>query len=284
MKVLAHIHQLHDQLSELKSLNPVARIGFVPTMGALHQGHLQLILKAKENCEIIVCSIFVNPTQFNDPKDLEKYPRPLAKDIQLLTSTEVRVLFLPSDVEIYPPGLDLAVRVDLSYLTEVMEGPTRPGHFDGVITVVKRLLDIVQPEYLIMGQKDYQQQAIIGAMIKQLQIPTRLVTHPTLRDKDGLALSSRNVRIDPNLRPSANILYLTLQKAKLLMSNHAPDQVSNICSSLIEQQGFKIEYFSIVDGFTLQPVFEWDDHQKIVACVAAWLGDVRLIDNEILIT
>ncbi|MBK8502754.1 MAG: pantoate--beta-alanine ligase [Saprospiraceae bacterium] len=280
MHVFTTVNQIQTFLT--KERRKGRTIAFVPTLGALHQGHLTLMKHAGQLADLVVCSIFVNPTQFNEPKDLEKYPRPLREDIHLLTSVEVQVLFLPTDDEIYPPGVDLTVRANLFYLTEVMEGPTRPGHFEGVITVVKRLLDIVQPDYLIMGQKDYQQQAIIGAIIQQFQIPTKLVTHPTLRDHDGLALSSRNVRIDPKLRLTANILYLTLQKAKLLMSSHTPDQVRDICSSLITDHGFTIEYFAIVDGFTLQTVFEWADHQKILACVAAWLGDVRLIDNEIL--
>ena len=280
MQVFTTVIQIQTYLTKKRRKGKT--IAFVPTLGALHRGHLTLMRHGGQIADLVVCSIFVNPTQFNEPKDLEKYPRPLSKDIHLLTSAEVPVLFLPTDAEIYPPGVDLKVKADLSSLTDVMEGPSRPGHFDGVITVVKRLLDIVQPDYLIMGQKDYQQQAIIGAMIHQLQIPTKLVTHPTLRDQDGLALSSRNVRIDPKLRPAAHILYQALQKAKSLLPSHTPAQVSEICSSMITDHGFRVEYFTIIDGITLQPVSNWANHQKIVACVAAWLGDVRLIDNEIL--
>ena len=280
MHVFTTVHQIQQFLVKQKKRGKT--VAFIPTLGALHRGHLALMQHGSEVADIVVASIFVNPTQFNDPKDLEKYPRPLRNDIHQLSVAKVTALFLPMDDEIYPPGLKLEVSVQLGHLTSVLEGPTRPGHFEGVITVVKRLLDIVQPNFLIMGQKDYQQQAIIGEMIRQLSIPTTLIRHATERDLDGLALSSRNTRIDPALRPVADTLFKALQKVKELMPHYDPSEVINICSHMVSDQGFKLEYFAIVDATTLQPIQKWDSHQGIVACVAAWLGEVRLIDNVII--
>lgn len=277
MHVFTTVHQLKKFLNKLS--NGQKSVAFVPTLGALHAGHLSLMHHASQIADLVVVSIFVNPTQFNDLKDLEKYPRPLAQDIHLLTTNRVDVLFVPPAEEVYPKELKLVVPIDISHLTNVMEGPNRPGHFEGVVMVVKRLLDIVTPNYLVMGQKDYQQQAIIGSMIDQLKIPCKLITHPTERDKDGLALSSRNVRIDSHLRPIANTLYLALQRSITLMTSKTAAEVAKIASEMISEKGFQLEYFSIVDGNTLQPIKQWEDSEKIVACVAAWLGDVRLIDN-----
>jgi len=280
MRVFTTVHQLQNHLKKRREKKgPVA---FVPTLGALHAGHLSLMKHAQKLSQTVVVSIFVNPTQFNDPKDLEKYPRPLAKDIHLLTTHEIDVLFVPTDDEVYPPGLTLDVPIDITSLTNVMEGPSRPGHFEGVVTVVKRLLDIVKPDFLVMGQKDYQQQAIIGSMIEQLDLPIKLVIHPTERDRDGLALSSRNTRIDPILRKSANSLYKALEKAKALLQTHELQQIIDICSQDISQAGFELEYFAIVHPETLQEIPVWNGNTPAVACVAAWLGDVRLIDNMVL--
>ena len=277
MQVFTTVHQLRKFLDKHRKRERT--IGFVPTLGALHAGHLSLMHHAGQIADLVVASIFVNPTQFNDPKDLEKYPRPLAQDIHVLSTNKVDVLFLPPAEEVYPKELHVDVPIDISHLTYVLEGPNRPGHFEGVVTVVKRLLDIVTPNYLIMGQKDYQQQAIIGSMIDQLKLPCKLIIHPTERDQDGLALSSRNSRIDPGLRPIANTLYLALKQARSLTMTKSPADVAKISTEKIIKAGFKLEYFSIVDGITLQPIGEWKDSETVVACVAAWLGDVRLIDN-----
>ncbi len=280
MQVFTTVTQIAEDLQHEKGKGRTT--AFVPTMGALHEGHLALMDHARTLADLVIASIYVNPGQFNDPEDLKKYPRPLANDIHLLSTRGVDVLFLPRDTEIYPPGIEISVPADLSALTGVMEGPLRPGHFEGVVKVVKRLLDIVRPDYLIMGQKDYQQQAIINSMIRQLEIPTLLVTHPTRRDTDGLALSSRNARIDPALRPKAGTLYQALQKARKLYPRYRPAEVEEKCATLIRDQGFRLEYFTLADGITLQPVSAWDQHEKIVALVAAWLGEVRLIDNEVI--
>lgn len=280
MDIFTTVDQLHKFLEfERSKKNTIA---FVPTLGALHSGHLSLMAHARDIANVSVASIFVNPTQFNDAQDLAKYPRPLRSDIHQLAISGVDILFLPLDDEVYPPGKNLSVPVNLDHLLSVLEGPNRPGHFQGVITVVKRLLDIVQPDFLIMGQKDYQQQAIIGEMIRQLKIPTALILHPTQRDVDGLALSSRNVRIIPALRPVANTLYIALQEAKRLYRKHSPEEIMSICAKMIIDKGFRLEYFSLVDGLSLQPIRDWSSSTPVVACVAAWLGEVRLIDNEIL--
>jgi pantoate--beta-alanine ligase len=280
MQVFTTIAQLTEYLEHEKRKG--RSTAFVPTMGALHEGHLTLMAHGRTLADMVIASIYVNPGQFNDPEDLKKYPRPLAKDIHLLCTRKVDVLFLPGDPEIYPPGIEISVPADFSALTGVMEGPLRPGHFEGVVKVVKRFLDIVHPDYLIMGQKDYQQQAIINSMIRQLKIPALLVTHPTLRDADGLALSSRNTRIDPTLRPKAGTLYHALQEARKLYPRYHPAEVEEKCAALIREQGFRLEYFTLADGITLQSVSAWDQHGKIVAFVAAWLGEVRLIDNEVI--
>ncbi len=280
MQVFTTVSQVQRYLR--KRRRKKGAISFVPTLGALHQGHMALMKHGKELAPTVIASIFVNPTQFNDPSDLEKYPRPLGSDIHNLTLNEIDALFLPTNYEMYPPGLEIEMGADLSRLTSVLEGPRRPGHFEGVVTVVKRLLDIICPEFLIMGQKDFQQQAIIKAMIEQLDIDTTLVTHPTIRESDGLAMSSRNTRIDPALRGSANILYSALLLAQDLYPDHNPGEIESHCSTLIAENGFRLEYFSIVDSSTLQQVRSWEDHISVVACVAAWLGDVRLIDNKIL--
>ncbi len=277
MQVFTTVDQLNFHLEQTRKKG--RSTAFVPTLGALHDGHLTLMTFAQSLADIVVASIFVNPTQFNDPKDLEKYPRPWGHDIHLLCTIMVDILFLPPEYEVYPTGYKIEVPVDISGLTNVMEGMARPGHFEGVVTVVKRLLDIVQPDFLIMGQKDYQQQVIIGSMISQLNMQTQLITHPTLRDQDGLALSSRNVRIDPALRPVANTIFMALKKAVELRPICNPTKVEKICAEMISDQGFRLEYFTLADGLTLQPVSDWNNHDTIVACTAAWLGDVRLIDN-----
>lgn len=279
MQVFTTVESLHSYIHENPNLG---RLAFIPTLGALHQGHLALMQRGQDHCDSIVVSIFVNPTQFNNPKDLEKYPRPLANDIYLLEKQNADILFLPKNEEIYPDGLNMHVPIDVSHLTTVLEGPNRPGHFEGVVTVVKRLLDIVKPHCLIMGQKDYQQQAIIGEMIRQLKMPVELITHPTIREPSGLAMSSRNVRIDPKLRPLAPTLYQTLLEAKKMYPRYTPKQIESHCGKKILDAGFNLEYFSLVHSSSLQSVTQWGDATSTVACVAAWLGDIRLIDNMIL--
>ncbi len=257
-------------------------IGFVPTMGALHEGHLTLIERSKSENDITVCSIFVNPTQFNDKKDLDKYPRTTANDISLLTQKGTEVLFLPPPIEVYPKGLDTKLDLKMGQLDKVLEGEFRPGHFEGMAQVVKRLLDIVNPHHLYMGQKDYQQLTIVRSMIKQLDLPVKLVMCPIKREADGLAMSSRNVRLKPDIRRQATILSQTLEKAKAQIGKISPEDIQKEAMTAFDIPDFKPEYFRIVDGITLLPVEDASQSEEIVACTAVWAGEVRLIDNMIL--
>jgi pantoate--beta-alanine ligase len=255
------------------------QIGFAPTMGALHLGHLDLMRHSKAQNACTVCSIFVNPTQFNDPKDLEKYPRTPEKDLAMLESVGTEVVFMPTVEEIYPPGLDLTLQLNLNPLDQVMEGAFRPGHFQGMAQVVKRLLDIVQPDRLYMGQKDFQQFSIVGYLIQQMQLPVELVMVPTVRESDGLAMSSRNVRLNPAQRQAAPIIYQTLEWAKSQLWLRAIAEIETEALQHLSLPDFRPEYFQIVDGKTLQPITNPTEHDWIVACVASWVGEVRLIDN-----
>lgn len=254
-------------------------IGFVPTMGALHEGHLSLIRASKEKSDITVCSIFVNPTQFNDPGDLDKYPRTMGADIDLLTSVDTNVLFLPPVEEVYPAGLDTTLSLDFGALAHVMEGEFRPGHFDGMAQVVWRLLNIVQPNQLYMGQKDFQQLTIVRNMLKQMQSDIELIMCPIVREEDGLAMSSRNVLLDPTHRTIVPIIRQTLLAAKEMMDKESPQKIKAWAMEQLQQPGFKPEYFEIVDGVTLQPVERLEASTFLVACLAVWVGKVRLIDN-----
>ena len=257
-------------------------IGFVPTMGALHQGHLSLIKKAKAECDIVVCSIFVNPTQFNDDSDLEKYPRTAGNDINLLTSEHTDILLMPPVEEVYPKGLDTTLKLDFGDLASVMEGKFRPGHFDGMAQVVKRLLDIVQPSHLFMGQKDFQQLTIVRNMLTQLKMDVNLVMCPIIREKDGLAMSSRNVRLTPKHRKLAILLSKTLNEAKKLVGKKSPEEIKTLAMEKLSISEFKPEYFDIVDGITLQDINDFEGTKFAVACTAVWVGEVRLIDNLVL--
>jgi pantoate--beta-alanine ligase len=256
-------------------------IGFVPTMGALHTGHTALVEQANSEGCTVVASIFVNPTQFNDPKDLEKYPHTPERDAEMLLKAGCAALFMPPVSEVYPPGKDLTLRINFSPLDEVMEGVFRPGHFNGMATVVKRLLDITQPDRLYMGQKDYQQLSIVRAMLYRLGSTTELVMCATIREEDGLAKSSRNMRLSPEMRQISPVIYATLQQAKQQLEvNMTLDFITNTAMQQLADAGLKPEYFSIVDGLTLLPPTA--QSTMIVACVAAWAGEVRLIDNLVL--
>lgn len=257
-------------------------VGFVPTMGALHEGHLELVRMSKSDGCLSVASIFVNPTQFNDPKDLEKYPRMPEKDAALLISAGCDALFMPPVDEVYPPDVDLTVHLDFGDLDKVMEGEFRPGHFKGMATVVKRLLDIVAPQRLYMGQKDFQQLSIVRDMIRQLELPVELVMCPTVRESDGLAMSSRNMRLTPEMRAVAPIIFQTLQWVSAELPARPAGELQAEAMRRLSAAGLRPEYFDIVDGFNLQTVQGWGDSDFIVACTAAFAGEVRLIDNVVL--
>lgn len=260
------------------------KIGFIPTMGALHDGHISLIKEGRAANNIAVASIFVNPTQFNDPNDYKKYPITLDKDIQMLENAGCDVLFLPSVEEIYPQGTDIRKHYDLGYIETILEGRYRPGHFQGVCAVVDRLLDIVAPDELYLGQKDYQQCMVIKKLLeltgKDQYIHINI--SPTLREKDGLAMSSRNMRLDKESRKQAPSIYQSLSHIK--KSYHPGDltAIKKEATTFLTQNGFKVDYVEIADAGNLQPVSNWDGKQKLVSLAAAFIKEVRLIDNVLL--
>lgn len=255
-------------------------IGFIPTMGALHKGHLALIHQAAQAGDYTVCSIFVNPTQFNDARDLEKYPRTPEKDIQMLVSVGCEVLFIPAVEEIYPPDQQKQANFEFGHLEKVMEGTFRPGHFAGVAQVVSRLLHIIQPDRIYMGQKDFQQVAIVKSMLQQLHSPIQLVMCPTMRESDGLAMSSRNVRLTPEFRQKAPLIYETLTLSKKWSGNgHSPKEIQQLAIEKLKTSGLSPEYFELVESETLLPIERFNDAKSIIACTAVWAGEVRLIDN-----
>ncbi len=257
-------------------------IGFVPTMGALHDGHLSLILASKKENDITVTSIFVNPTQFNDPADLVKYPRTVEQDIEQLIGVGNDVLFLPEEEEIYPNGSEKQQLIDLNGLDKKMEGKFRDGHFDGVVQVVSRLLEIVEPHRLYMGQKDFQQFTIIGYYLEKTSSPVSLKVGPIVRESDGLAMSSRNRRLTPGFRTKATALHESLSMAKTLLGKKPLEVIKQNAMAHLKEQRLKPEYFELIDGKSLQEIDDEKDTDFIVACVAAWAGDVRLIDNLII--
>lgn len=261
------------------------KIGFVPTMGALHEGHLTLIVDAMEENDIVVCSIFVNPTQFNDPNDLIKYPRPIEKDKQMLESVGCHILFLPDVAEVYPSGL-AEPEFDLNGLDLPMEGAKRPGHFRGVVRVVYRLLDIVKPDSLYLGQKDFQQFSIIAQMLRQMKSQIKLVRVPIVREIDGLAMSSRNVRLSKEGRYLAPVLHKVLQEIEYYVNSQPfpiPKKATELAFELFKQHGInEIDYFEIVDGQSLKELHSFEDSNFAVVCAVIVIDGVRLLDNVIL--
>lgn len=276
MKVLPTISETKAFLAEKKSEGK--RIGFVPTMGALHQGHLSLMEQAKAENDILVVSVFVNPIQFNNPEDLKKYPRDLERDKKMLETVGCDVLFAPSVEEMYPEPETR--KYDFGALESVMEGAFRPGHFNGVAVVVHKLFDIVEPDRAYFGEKDFQQLAIIKKMVAMEQLPVEVIGCPIVREPDGLAMSSRNALLSKEERRQAPFIYKTLQEAKRRKEHLCAKPLKQMILNLFaSNEHFKLEYFEIVDDTTLQPIENWNNKKGTVACVAAWLGSVRLIDN-----
>jgi pantoate--beta-alanine ligase len=253
-------------------------IGFVPTMGALHQGHLELVKRSVAENDVSVVSIFVNPTQFNDKNDLLKYPRTLEADCRLLETAGDVLVFAPAVEEIYPQP-DVR-QFEFGSLATVMEGKFRPGHFNGVAQVVSRLFEIVKPDKAYFGEKDFQQLAIIRALVKQLDLPVQIVACPIVREKDGLAMSSRNIRLTAAQRKEAPVIFQTLFESKKRKNDYSPESLKLWVTNRINAvPGFQVEYFDIVDGFTLQSIQKWEDTEYPVACIAVFAGEIRLIDN-----
>ncbi len=279
MQVFVNENPLKERLNFLTSKG--LSIGFVPTMGALHEGHLSLIRASKAKCEITVCSIFVNPTQFNNKDDLKKYPKTLSEDKRKLRNAGVDIVFAPTEKVIYPENMDLSVDIDLEGLDKKWEGKFRPGHFKGVVQVVKRLLDIVVPDYLFMGQKDFQQFTIIQMMLNKLKIPVKLEVVPIFRESDGLAMSSRNVRLTEEFRKNSTILYEALCFARDNYDKMPISELENTALKMIGSKNLKPEYFKIVEKDNLEEITT-NKSNSAVAIVAAWAGDVRLIDNMVI--
>jgi pantoate--beta-alanine ligase len=264
-------------LQQTRALNKT--VGFVPTLGALHQGHLSLIELAKQQNDIVVCSIFVNPSQFNDPKDLEKYPRTIEADIKLLEHINCDVLFNPEVNEMYDGNEQW--HLNIGETEHLLEGKFRPGHYQGVTQVVNKLFNIVNPDLAYFGQKDYQQFLIISKMVKMLDMPVKLVMCPTKRETDGLAMSSRNIHLTPDDRQHALILSKTLNWLNNKFDSHNIPQLKKEAEQMISAEpGVELDYFEIADGDTLHPASE--NTKNIVALVAAKVGKTRLIDNIVL--
>ncbi|MFT3678809.1 MAG: pantoate--beta-alanine ligase [Ferruginibacter sp.] len=257
--------------------------GFVPTMGALHQGHISLINTAKKQCAIVVSSIFVNPTQFNDPKDFEKYPVTLEKDIEMLEAAGCDVLFLPAVNEMYPDGLGQKEFYDLGFLETILEGKFRPGHFQGVCQVVERLFRIVNADYSFFGQKDYQQCMVIKKLVELKQLETTIVICPTQRETNGLAMSSRNMRLSEQERSQATVIYQTMTWIKDKIKNGEEDLslIKEDSRQTLISKGFKPDYVEIANADTLEALDKPMTGIPIVILIAAFLGDVRLIDNMV---
>ena len=257
-------------------------IGFVPTMGALHRGHMALIEASVKNAGLTVCSIFVNPTQFNDPADFAKYPVTLENDLKMLAETGADIVFLPEVSEIYPAGMDQLIHYPLGQLETILEGKYRPGHFQGVCQVVHRLLDIVQPDILYMGQKDYQQCMVVQYLIDTFNIPARLETCSTIREDSGLAMSSRNMRLSEEDRSKASEIYRTLSEIKKLLKPGSLLPLKENAILRLTDAGFKVDYLEICHARDLTILDTWDGKAPVIVLVAAFLSGVRLIDNLVL--
>jgi pantoate--beta-alanine ligase len=277
LKIFTTKKDLQQYLLQIKGLNK--SIGFVPTLGALHDGHISLIKQAQENNDVVVCSIFVNPTQFNDPKDLEKYPRTIEADITLLEQVNCDILFNPPVSEIYDDNEQW--HLEIGPMEQLLEGKSRPGHYQGVTQVVFKLFNIVNPDMAFFGQKDYQQFSVISKMVELLKMPVQLVMCPIKREADGLAMSSRNIHLTPADRQHSLVLSKTLNWVKENFNRSEIPQLKHKAELMISaEEGVELDYFEIADGETLLPANK--DTKTIVALVAAKVGKTRLIDNVLL--
>ncbi|PUZ20332.1 pantothenate synthetase [Chitinophaga costaii] len=278
MYVFKHAFELKNYLSSARQAGK--SIGFVPTMGALHDGHLQLIAQARQHTDLVVCSIFVNPTQFNDPKDYEKYPSTIAQDTEKLVAAGNNVLFLPAVAEMYPEGLASTSQYDFGYLETLLEGSYRPGHFQGVGRVMHKLLKMIMPHQVFMGQKDFQQCMIVKRLLEITGLPAQLVISPTTREASGLAMSSRNMRLSAEERQTATLIYQVLTYITQHRSDIDYAPVVAEATRRLVAGGFVPDYVAIADAATLLPI-TGAIPGKQVALIAAKLGEVRLIDNVV---
>jgi pantoate--beta-alanine ligase len=278
MILFKHLAKIRSYLAEKKSGGK--SIGFVPTMGALHRGHLSIIEKAKKETDLVVCSIFVNPTQFNNTEDLEKYPRDISKDTILLEESGCDVLFFPEIDEMYPNGLDERITLNLGELGNILEGKFRSGHFDGVATIVKKFFDIIQPNKAFFGEKDYQQLLVIKNLVDHFNYNIQIVPCAICREDDGLAMSSRNKLLSTAEREVAPFIYRTLIQVEEQAYRFSIPELKNFVIKEFKQNPYlRLEYFEIADSSNFSPVISWEESKKPIACIAAFLGSVRLIDN-----
>lgn len=276
MKVIHTIEKLKEELSPYRGT--IAKISLVPTMGALHAGHISLVRGSVKENHVTVVSIFVNPTQFNDPSDLEKYPRTLEADCLMLEDTGATLVFAPSVSEMYPEPDTRC----FSYppVDGVMEGKFRPGHFNGVCQIVSRLFETVCPHRAYFGEKDYQQLAVIREMVRRESYQVEITGCPTVRENDGLAMSSRNARLNTGERKNAAKIFGILSKSLTFVPDYTVNETVKFVETSVKAiPGLALEYFSIVDGKTLQPVGNWNESSSVIGCIAVFCGDVRLIDN-----
>lgn len=274
MKVFESVKELRAELDKAEQ----SGIGFVPTMGALHAGHRSLVERARRENNTVVVSVFVNPTQFNDKNDLKHYPRTPEADARLLEEAGADFVLMPSVEEIYPQPDSR--QFDFGLIDRVMEGATRPGHFNGVAQVVSRLFDIVRPARAYFGEKDFQQIAVIRAMVKQLNIPVTINACPIVREGDGLALSSRNTRLTPEQRQKAPLIARTLKESTTFVPGKSVQEVIDyVVNTINSDPVMEVEYYEIVDGNTLESIKNWSDTDYPVGCITVYCGEVRLIDN-----
>ena len=274
MKTVYTVNELKQELATVD----MSGVGFVPTMGALHAGHRSLVEKARKECETVVVSVFVNPTQFNDKNDLKHYPRTPEADEALLEAAGADIVFMPSVEEIYPEP-DTRI-FDFGQIDKVMEGATRPGHFNGVAQVVSRLFAMVNPAKAYFGEKDFQQIAVIKAMVGQLKLEVEIVECPIIRDEDGLALSSRNTLLTKEHRAAAPHIYATIKQSAEKMQTMTPRELCAWVTTEVESNPLlKVIYFQAVDALSMQQVSAWDESERVQGCIAVQAGDIRLIDN-----
>lgn len=277
MKLIKSNNSLKNELADLREKQK--KIGFVPTMGALHTGHLSLIEKSKKENDITIVSIYVNPTQFNEKSDFDKYPRTLEDDLIKLNELKPDIIFAPENDNMYPEGFE-KISIELGNVANVLEGKHRPGHFDGVVTIVKKLFDIVEPHVAYFGQKDFQQYLVIKHMVNYFNLPIKIVKCPIVREKDGLAMSSRNVRLNDSERKIAPVLYQQLLTAKNLLDKIPVDEIKEKAESELKKHGqISFEYFEILNANNLNSINDISDAKEILICVALKIGQIRLIDN-----
>jgi pantoate--beta-alanine ligase len=274
-------HKIED-LQAFLNQNKKAIVGFIPTMGTLHDGHLSLIKKAKETCDLTICSIFINPIQFNKQEDLDNYPKNFEKDVVLLQSIKCDVLFNPSAEEMYPSKIEK--EYDFGNLSTVMEGKHRPGHFNGVAIVIERFFQIINPDFAYFGEKDFQQLAIVKALTKMLGIKTKIIGGEIIREPSGLAMSSRNERLSIEEKEAAALINKVLKYISTHKNNYSIDELLDYYIKTINANLLlKTEYIEIVDSETLQPIKNWNESNAPIAFTAVNVGNIRLIDNMTII-